>query len=1035
MGNYHNFQWLKSTGVIVIVTTLAAVTVFPGFAYQGPDLSDAILRLNDLPEGFENLPANQRSSMESLLEGFQRSLTRVSEAQMINVASFWNANASNPQFVVSGLITPFTEDEQSELDRQLADPEALYSQLESALGSGQVSALGGAGSIGDTRLAFSMSIELGSRTMLLDYVVARRGPVLIELAYIYIQGNVPAARAVDLARILDDRVAAIVGRESGTAFREGGPLVPEITRYIPAPTDLSTRPTVIGTNVLLAALMMLPFAFAAEVLTRTISENESALKERFAPLKWVSRMQHSLSDYFKRRVDGNPLTGIFKVAAVIAFYGLVFSMLDRTWNPLSSQGIALFIYMCVAYGLVGLAGDFAQWRRIRKWGLAAELNVKPTNVLLAVVSTTTSRLLSLVPGLMFGTPDALETRVEQFDEPKRNGLLKLSALTLVVVGLVVWLPTILMEIIQSVATSIIIAGVEALLLTVAAVALENLFVKLIGLPGTFGETLKRKNRWLWMGVLVLVAFVFYHTLINPRGELAEAITEGNVLLFLSITAAFVLFTFGLRFYLERNKGVFVEKAVSQAAPVAAKKYATVKPSSKVALRAPTSDDGIIFSTLKGEKECPVCHNMIKGEARLCRHCRAAFNVSTKGYCMTDHAVVDVEGGKCVLCGLAAKDVHLESFLIKGADGAKLRTPAKVEPTRQQKLAEKTVTKPPAGAKRPRPTRVTVYAIFLLVVGATMLLARTSALLDLGFSDLLPDFVMVILGLALLFSPGGALVTILFLGPGDIPVTAFVAGGTAAAINAIGPGILDVLDWIPFVLTGILAVTAIGLLMLKNWARVAIIVLSWLTIAYLAGSMAYVVYLYFDLPNSARVSLSPSIIAAIAILGIPMSVIDSFRRWFSKNAYYFKVQPTFQEPSPVPVSASITEKKLPRATAQAQPSSDLKRELLKKMEAYAEGMHFLSTCGEFDAKKFAQLDTILEKAGAAFGPAKRGEMIMQSALMLPTRSTGGLAELHVQLADGLSQGFTAFNELLVKVSPTAETARQVQRILDKYRVKA
>ncbi len=122
----------------------------------------------------------------------------------------------------------------------------------------------------------------------------------------------------------------------------------------------------------------------------------------------------------------------------------------------------------------------------------------------------------------------------------------------------------------------------------------------------------------------------------------------------------------------------------------------------------------------------------------------------------------------------------------------------------------------------------------------------------------------------------------------------------------------------------------------------------------------------------------------------------------------------------------------KSSGKKQPSDDLRSELLNKIEVYCEAMHFLTTCGDFDASKFERLDGILSRAGVSFGASKRREMLSEAAMILPTRTTGGIAELHVQLQDSLAQAFEAFNKALAEVSPTPETAAEVQRIMAKYR---
>jgi uncharacterized RDD family membrane protein YckC len=65
------------------------------------------------------------------------------------------------------------------------------------------------------------------------------------------------------------------------------------------------------------------------------------------------------------------------------------------------------------------------------------------------------------------------------------------------------------------------------------------------------------------------------------------------------------------------------------------------------------------------RQCPVCAETIKVEAKVCRFCGTKFDVTRRGYCQTDHDTVDVdENGNCKLCGNPVIDAHVESSPIQ-----------------------------------------------------------------------------------------------------------------------------------------------------------------------------------------------------------------------------------------------------------------------------------------------------------------------------------------------------------------------------------
>ena len=500
-----------------------------------PDLSAVVLAPTDLPPGFKS-SADRAASFMTLAHSLAGSLTTSPDSVDVNATVLERSSGTGAEFVTAVLIAPISEGDRAAFD---ATAQRSGKLLLDAVGGTFTDAT--VTTIDGMRTGVSrFAVGISSPSIGLEYraVAARRGPVIEVIGHAWTAGPPPSTSLDAIAGTLDARLAAAVGPEAAV-FRPAGPLTPEITTHIPSPLDLSTDPAVVGTNLVLAALALLLLTISAKVATRLLAEHEGAIGRAIPLAALVARLEGRLAALGGGRTGGSRVREAAAFVGVTLFYGLTFSLLEPSWQPLSVTGLWLFASLTVANAIVGIGDDVVSWRVARHWGVAARLAVRPTSALTAVGSVGVSRFAGVVPGLMFGTPEALQVDGTVLDGRAAHRLAVVGTVVLVGTGAVAWAMTIATTgLARAGEQTILIGGLEALLLLIFASALQNVFVALLGFGGSVGELLRTRSRAVWIVALTVVTFLFFHALLNPQGDPATALANRNVQVTMGLVGGF-----------------------------------------------------------------------------------------------------------------------------------------------------------------------------------------------------------------------------------------------------------------------------------------------------------------------------------------------------------------------------------------------------------------------------------------------------------------------------------------------------------------
>jgi hypothetical protein len=302
--------------------------------------------------------------------------------------------------------------------------------------------------------------------------------------------------------------------------------------------QVSTSGTVLLTNVLLAAGLLVLIPFPSELFDSTLKAHPDEVRRwfRFIPLR---RGRRRFSTWIGSRWVAFPL---FTLAAAA-----LYSLLDPGFG-LTSPSLALYLGLVVALVVVTLGFNLPGLLHLRLVQCEMpRLRVLPWTLPIAAACVLVSRIADVHPGYVYGLL-AGYTFEGEYSKRAEGRAAAISTAALFALSIVAWLAwTPVKAAAEQPGAGFGMLVLDAMLAMIFVVGLETMAFGLVPLRFLDGEKIVAWSRLVWGMLFAAGVFGLLHVLLNPRsGYLATA--RGGVVTLILLFAAFGTASFAMWAY-------------------------------------------------------------------------------------------------------------------------------------------------------------------------------------------------------------------------------------------------------------------------------------------------------------------------------------------------------------------------------------------------------------------------------------------------------------------------------------------------------
>jgi hypothetical protein len=337
-----------------------------------------------------------------------------------------------------------------------------------------------------------------------------------------------------------------------------GPPQPEFVASVPAPDEISTDPEVIGSNIFLALLVILAFAFTSTLFNQTLEENRREIEgwvgRFFTPFRRITSLVEQRYGVVAARQPW--VQRVVGPALILVLTGLIYSFLSPDFG-FNAKSVVLFVSMLIGVGAITYLYKGGQalftTRRLR---LTAGVKLYGVALAIAAGCVLLSRLVDFQPGFLYGSVAAYTLLAPAALDRRQSGqTVFFPAVALLAFSVIAWLLVIPLREVTEGSDAWWVALPEGAAVAVFVAGLEGLFFNMIPLRFMDGAKIAEWNRLLWFLMFGAAAFLFWWVLLNQEGAYADALAQRRVVAALSLLAFYSNVTLGTwAYFRQRVKG-------------------------------------------------------------------------------------------------------------------------------------------------------------------------------------------------------------------------------------------------------------------------------------------------------------------------------------------------------------------------------------------------------------------------------------------------------------------------------------------------